>query len=696
VLFENVSTVAPLTLPAHASLLTGLTPLEHQVHDNVGFTLRDDVPTLASILGSAGYRTGGFVGSLVLDHRFGLARGFDVYSDAMPERVGGLPERRGEAVLEDALRWLQTTRDEEREKPFFAFLHFYDPHRPYQPPPPFDPGGTDERARYRAEIVYVDSLVGKLLGWLESRHLSDTTVLIVTADHGESLGEHGEETHGFFLYQSTLRVPLLVRGPGVPRGERASELARTIDIAPTALTLLGVDVPPGIDGVGLLGGAPGARPRELEAYSETYIPRLDYGWSELRSLRRRNWKLVLAPRSELYDLDSDPEERRNRIDERADVAGALRARLDELGTGRTVRPGPIDARTLASLRSLGYVGGSAGGELDGRSFLERPDPKDKLSVYNEILDLSLVSRPEAGDVERLAEVLERDPGNPRALRMFGGFMLELRRPAEAKDAYQRLVASQPESFEGYYGLGRAQLELGELDAARASFEAARGIDPKSADVYSRLAAVDKAKGDEVSAERWLREAIAVEPSRVLYQDLADLLLASGRERELVELSSHWNGNGADAATAYARGQLLSSQGNPAGALVELERASRLAPEDDNIEQALANSLSQLGRYPEAMDHYQTIVRRTPCYLGALTNLGAVYERLGRADDAIRSYESAIRCDDRYAAGYRNLGAALARKGDLKRALDTLEKAERLLPDDRELKDALAELRRMTR
>jgi arylsulfatase A-like enzyme len=201
-------------------LLTGVSPSPRRPR-HVGFRARDDIPTLASILKDAGYRTGGFVGSFVLDARFGLGRGFDLYSDKMPETERGLLERRGEEVLKEATEWI----DGDREQPFFAFLHFYDPHRPYDPPDPFEPGIEDSRARYRGEILYVDSLLGKLLDFLEARGLSDSTVVVVTADHGESLGEHGEDTHGFFLYQSTLRVPLLVRAPVFPAGG-ASRMSR--------------------------------------------------------------------------------------------------------------------------------------------------------------------------------------------------------------------------------------------------------------------------------------------------------------------------------------------------------------------------------------------------------------------------------------------------------------------------------------
>jgi len=494
----------------------------------------------------------------------------------------------------------------------------------------------------------------------------------------------------------TLHVPLLIRAPMIPAGKHVGSLVRTIDIAPTVLELLGVGAPSSFEGETFITAAGELRARDVAAYSETYIPRLNYGWSELRSLRRRNWKLVLAPRSELYDVESDPLEERNRIDEERDIAQGLRARLDELLAGRgSVLPESVDEKTLASLRSLGYVGGATAVSAD-RSFSDLPDPKDEIAVYNELLDLLQVSEARPADLERIVSVMEKEPENARALLLYGKFLLDLGRPRDARKAFVRLVEVLPDGFDGHYGLGRALLGLGEIEAARASFEKALTIDPKSAEAYSRLSALEKSQGNLEASERWLREGIAMAPSRLLYQDLAGLLLSSGRGEEVSRMANEWNGPGAEAAAAYAKGQLLASQGNGEGALVELERAVRLAPEDGNIEQALANTLSGLGRFDEAKFHYEAILHRSPCYLGALTNLGAVHERQGNVDEGIRSYERAIGCDPGYANAYRNLGGALARKGDLRRALEVLRKAKRLAPGDQELDAAIAELESLKR
>ncbi len=515
---------APTTLPAHASLLTGATPLAHRVHDNVGFRLGEDLETLASTLKARGYRTGGFVGSFVLNRKFGLGRGFDVYSDETPETDRGLRERRGEKVLEEALSWMGA----ETEAPFFAFLHFFDPHRPYAPPPPHEP-------LYRGEVAYVDSLLQRLLRHLDESGRADSTVLVVTADHGESLGEHGEDTHGFFLYQSTLHVPLLVRAPAVRGGQRTRTLIRTIDVAPTALALLGVDAPASFEGVSFLSKDGELVSRDVDAYSETFVPRLHYGWSELRSLRRGSIKVVLAPESELYDLDSDPGEGRNRIREEETVARGLLEKLKELPSPQ-VRPESVDRGTLASLRALGYLGGSS--EAPDVPFRELPDPKEKLAAYKELNELSAVSNPTPADLGSLALLLEREPQSTKALSMYGNFLLDLRRPQDARMAFERILAREPESYDGRYGLGRALASLGEADRARVSLEGALELDPGSTEAYYRLSALERSRGDLAASEKWLREGIQAAGGARLYQELTDLLLSSGRASELFPDGPH--------------------------------------------------------------------------------------------------------------------------------------------------------------
>jgi choline-sulfatase len=364
VIFDQATSVGALTLPAHTSLFTGLLPTTHGVRDNADAPLAPSQVTLAEILAARGYRTGAFVGSVVLGSDRGLAQGFETYGDVAaisrgPERG----QRRGDEVVDEAVRWL----DAERRQPFLLWIHLYDPHLPYTPPAPYDASPDP----YVGEIAFADAQIGVVLKTLKRLGLSGRTVVVVAGDHGESLGEHGEDDHGIFLYESVLRVPLIVRAPGLaPR--RVGDVVRLIDIMPTALALLGVDALPahGVD----LGPLMRGERRDLEAYAESTYPER-FGWSPLFALRERRFKYIEAPRAELYDLAVDPFETRNIVGERPELAAAMRGRLEAL-RGLDL-PGsragaPIDPSLRERLASLGYVTAASGHHRGGAG----PDPKD--------------------------------------------------------------------------------------------------------------------------------------------------------------------------------------------------------------------------------------------------------------------------------------------------------------------------------
>ena len=311
IVFENASTVAPLTLPAHASIMTGTYPMAHGVRDNGIFYARREQPTLATTLKNAGYATGAFVGAFVLDSRWGLDRGFDRYVDDFDLSEGTLisPDmvrHRGETVVANARRWL----DEVKGGPFLAWVHLFDPHAPYDPPEPYrGKYGSAPWGLYHAEVAHVDNLVGQLLDWLVQNGLEETTAVVFVGDHGESLGRHGETSHGFFVYDATIRVPFILRAPNQPSSRRVAAQVSSIDLMPTVLEALNVPTPPSVQGRSLLGLASGnGADSAIEAYSETYNPRYEYGWSELKSLRTESFHFIDAPRAELYDVRADPAE----------------------------------------------------------------------------------------------------------------------------------------------------------------------------------------------------------------------------------------------------------------------------------------------------------------------------------------------------------------------------------------------------
>jgi arylsulfatase A-like enzyme len=369
IVFDNATSVAPLTLPAHTSLFTGLVPPAHGVRDNASAPLSDDRVTLAERMRDAGFRTGAFVGSIVLDPERGLQQGFETYR-GVPRDATDRRQRRGEEVVDDAVAWLEAVGGDR----FFLWTHLYDPHRPYDAPEPY--GLTYAHNPYVGEIAYADAQIGRLLDALERRRLLDRTLVIVTADHGESLGAHGERDHGIFIYEDVIRVPLIVRGPGL-RPARVGEVVRLIDLMPTVLDIAGAPVPH-VDGVSLTDLLAGRqRAPDLTAYAESLYPER-FGWSALRSVRHGNMKFIDAPRPEVYDLADDPFEMRNLYDERRATAEMLGRQLAAFTARRegghvSSRRSDASPEVQAKLAALGYL--TLPPRVD-QPETSRPDPKD--------------------------------------------------------------------------------------------------------------------------------------------------------------------------------------------------------------------------------------------------------------------------------------------------------------------------------
>jgi choline-sulfatase len=380
-LFEQSFAAAPLTLPSHATLFTGMYPPRLGVRDNTGAPLSADFQTLAEVLGARGLTTGAFVASAVLAPRRGLNQGFGTYSMGTLPGCPGSPRARRPAddVVSEAVTWLA----DHDSAPFFVWIHLYDTHRPYQLPDDYARSYADP---YAAAIAFEDAQIARLISHLEARDLLDDTLMVVAGDHGESLGEHGEDSHGMFIYQEALRVPLIMRGPGVvPR--RVSAPVRLVDVMPTILDMFGVGTPP-MDGLSLtrlLAGADEGSSREV--YAESLYPQR-FGWASLRSLRADRYKVIDAPRPELFDLESDPYEQRNLFESKPSVAAGMLTRLRSFDSerGRSVDAAPdVDRAFAERLASLGYVSGTSGrvsSVSDGQT-----DPKDMIAAFNHLTRL---------------------------------------------------------------------------------------------------------------------------------------------------------------------------------------------------------------------------------------------------------------------------------------------------------------------
>ena len=515
---------APMTLPAHTAILTGLSPRVNGVRNNTTFRLDDRVPTLATFLKRAGYRTGAFVGAFVLDARFGLAKDFDEYDDRLPHAGGAsfhFSERRGDAVVKAASDWILgrgPTNPESRDtnprstnpqprvpNPFFAWVHLFDPHTPYSAPSEFRPGRTP----YDAEVAYADAMVGRLLDALRSAGQLDRTLVVVTADHGESLGEHGETTHGLFAYESTIHVPMIVGGPAVRPAVEQNAVAH-VDLVPTILDLVGVAIPGGLEGRSLAGPVPADRALYFEAL-DAYLTR---GWAPLKGIVQGGWKYIDLPEAELYDLAADPAEAHNVIG-RGDRADRLQKALAAMDSamGAAAPAAPLDAEAASRLRSLGYVGGAAALGSTRSAPTVADDPK-RLVTLNEQFNSALTSFEEGRPQDALAGfsgVLAARPDFATARTSAATVLLSQGRGREAVQLLRDAPPAERQTPQILAKLGAALRDSGDLAGAAATLEEARRAGAGS-DALEDLAVVYAAQGRTDQARKTFAEAVKRNPS----------------------------------------------------------------------------------------------------------------------------------------------------------------------------------------
>jgi len=494
----------PITLPSHASLMTGLAPPKHGVRDNGSFRLAEEKRTLAETLAGAGYETGSFVGSFVLDRRFGLGQGFATYDDDLGGGVaasGAFAERSAEAVTEGALEWLAGR--EGADAPFFLWVHYFDAHSPYGPPAAFRTGDP-----YDGEIAYVDAQLARLVSHLEASGQRDRTLIVVTADHGESLGEHGEPSHSIFIYESTLHIPLILSSPGLYSEPRVVEdrVAGLVDVAPTLLSLLGVDGLPDADGVDLL-AAPADPDRAV--YIESLAPQFGHGWAPLTGLRRHRDKFIQAPEPEYYDLGERPLEMRNRADE-AEAARDLSARLATLTAGDLVAARrEVSAEERAKLESLGYVVGASISVPSGA------DPKERMPYYNQFFEAFALA--EEGRLSEAAEILEaslrHERGSAKAWELAATIFVRLSRFEDAAAAIVKAVDLSPNA-DRLVKLAQMRAMQGDLPEAQRLLDAAEALDPEDGSVWMIRGNLAAAGGDFARAIECFEAAARVDPSRV--------------------------------------------------------------------------------------------------------------------------------------------------------------------------------------
>ncbi|RMF70781.1 MAG: tetratricopeptide repeat protein [Acidobacteria bacterium] len=524
-LFESAHTSAPLTLPAHASILTGRSLPAHGVFNNGTFRLPDGVPTLPEALAAAGWSTGAFVSAPVLARRYGLDRGFSVYDDdiAPPRARQGLvvhyAERAGRETARRALAWIAAQAP---GQPVFAWVHLWEPHVPYRPPGDLAERYADDR--YQGEVVEVDRVVGRMLDELEGLGRAGRLLVVLVADHGEGLGDHGEPTHGVYLYRETMQVPLIVFGPAwsVPGGRRVDVPVGVADIAPTLLDLAGLAPPAGADGASLAGLLRGADdgPDRPGVFAESHLPRLEFGWSGLRALvGREGVKLIDAPAPELYDVAADPAETRDLAAERPGQVRALQRALDGLVESATARAPAAPASREASredleqLRSLGYVASGRTGDEGPLVDPALPDPKSRtgfLAAFDEAV--ALAARGESAEAaRRFGELAADDPENPSLLLEWGQALILAGDHAQAIEVFRRLTGVDPEFSQAWYRLGQLLDERGDLDEAEAAYRRAAEVDPLAVEPRKALGSLLAQRGRVREAIDVLEQAKELDP-----------------------------------------------------------------------------------------------------------------------------------------------------------------------------------------
>jgi arylsulfatase A-like enzyme/Flp pilus assembly protein TadD len=613
IVFERAISQVPLTWPSHAVILTGMYPFQNGVQDFAGQPLDARFRSVAQAFKQHGYATGAVVSAFVLDRSWGLARGFDFYDDAFaPEaftnRDLGLVDRRAGESVDHALAWLRKNP----RRPFFFWLHLYDPHSAYDPPEPYH---TQYQGHlYDGEIAYADHELGRLITWLKQSRLYDSSLILFLSDHGESLGEHGEHEHGFFVYNATVRIPLIVKPPGGSgfRPGRASRPVETTAVAGTLLEAAGIRDTMGgqVQSRGLLEAN---APSDDAAYSETFYPFSSFGWSPLHALETSRYHYIEAPQPELYDLAADPEEKNNLAPQQTATGAVLKDKLQKLLGDRPYAPtadsnSGLSSDALDKLRALGYLAYRSPVSADALAS-GLPDPKNKLWEFNSILEAEDAMR--AGDVAKgrslLLQVREKDPNMYVVSFVLGEAALEQKQWDEAATELRKCLELNPHFDQAMLGLARALIFLGKTDEAKEWTKKAIQYNSENYRAWYQLGFID-ARTDKQAAIADYEKAVAIQGSfPPLRRDL---------------------------------GLLQFQEANYSEAAKHLGRAVELGVNDAAVSNALGISYSRTGRLRQAVASYKQALKIDPTLAQTHLNLGFAYERLNQKALADREYQQA--------------------------------------------------------
>ncbi len=683
VLFKNATSQVPLTLPSHCSIFTGTYPLYHGVRDNGGFYLDSDKETLSKVLQKSGWTTSAFVGAFVLDSRWGLNQGFDYYYDnfdfAKYKTISlDSVQREGGEVVKAFSDWFASNSG----KKFFSWIHFYDPHTPYEPPEPYKTKYESQPwGLYDGEIAYVDALIGRVVDELTNKNLLEKTILIIAADHGESLGEHNESSHGFFIYDATQSVPLIVRIPSSRlMGKTIESQVENVDIMPSILELLGLPIPREVQGKSFLSLILGEKgDQDRLAYSETFYPRYHYGWSELKSLRTPQYKFIQAPRPELYDLVNDPGELCNLLIRNPSLSTKFERDLKDFQNRMSAKgienkgPEKLDDDAREKLMALGYIGGFTSSSRLATSG-ELGDPKDKITFYNKIKQAEGASANREYDeaLKLLGEVIEEDPRIMEARQVRANIYLELDRPADSIAECQEALKTDDKYEAAIFTLSQAYKKLNRYDDAIAGYNRIIQLDPRDPNPYIKLGEIycDTRKLDTAIAN--LQKAIALDPQ---HSAVAHNLLGA----------------------AYLEKRMLTQ------AEQEIALSLKMRPRIPDAHYNLGLLYEYKEDIPRAIEEYKKEIEIHPASYPAHFNLALIYAKQGKLREQVAELKEAIHCNQGFARGYLFLADAYQDLNeDLDEAIRLAKKGLELEPESQTaplghyvLADIYSRLGRMT-
>jgi arylsulfatase A-like enzyme/Tfp pilus assembly protein PilF len=659
--FENATAQCPLTLPSHSSMFTGSYPFFHGVRDNGGFYLEDDRVTLAEVLQKAGWATSAFIGAFVLDSRWGVDQGFDYYYDnfdfAKYKKISlDSVQREGGEVIQAFFDWF----DKNAPPRFFSWIHLYDPHTPYEPPEPYKSEYQGrEYGLYDGEIAYADHLVGRVLESLREKGVLEKTVVVIVGDHGESLGEHHESSHGFFIYDATLSVPMIIRIPSdALRGKTVSSQVENIDLMPTLCEILGLPVPRDVQGRSLLPLIAGHESgRDVEAYSESYYPRYHYGWSELKSLRNSRYKFIQAPRPELYDLSLDPREKNNIFSQESSLAEKFARNLQRLENRLSRKevadkgPQQLDDDSREKLMALGYIGGfTSGAKLAQKGNLG--DPKDKIILFNKIKMAEGASSDKEYDraLGLLDQVISEDPGIMEARQVRANIYLQLDRNEDAVEECQEALKVDPEYNAAIFTLAQAYKKLKKYDEAVAGFERALQLDPRDAKPHVNLGELYLDTKDFDKAVVHLEAAISIDPEHS--SQAHNFLGAALLEKKMLDQAEK-----------------------------ELLLALEMRPRIPDAHYNLGLIHEERGDLKRAMEEYKKEIEIHPGAYPAHFNLALLYRKTGQLQEQVSELKEAIQADQGFARAYLFLAKAyLDMNENFDEAIDLAKKGLALEPE----------------